>query len=247
MFDRVSGQLNPVGTGRPWIDPRTMATRDVVRIAARDGLSIPTLITHPRRTTAMPQGAKVPAPMVVLVHGGPNVRGTRWGWEPSAQFLASLGYLVVEPEFRGSLGYGFRHFKAGWRQWGQAMQDDVTDVTRWAVERGLADPDRVCIAGASYGGYAALMGMIREPKLYRCAINWVGVTDMELLYTVPWSDTSEAAMGYSMPLLIGDPRQDQAMMRQQRGLLEPGCAFPECAHRRRRQTLIAPSGKPALE
>ncbi len=98
----------------------------------------------------------------VLVHGGPWVRGTHWEWEPIAQFLASRGYVVIEPEFRGSSGYGWRLFRAGWKQWGLAMQDDIADATRWAAEQGWIDPKRVCIAGASYGGYATLMGL--RPK-----------------------------------------------------------------------------------
>ncbi|MET2736264.1 prolyl oligopeptidase family serine peptidase, partial [Staphylococcus epidermidis] len=85
------------------------------------------------------------------VHGGPYVRGTHWPWEPDAQFLASRGYLVLEPEYRGSTGYGFKHFRAGWKQWGLAMQDDLADTLDWAVKRGWADPQRACIMGASYG------------------------------------------------------------------------------------------------
>ena len=110
------------------------------------------------------------------MHGGPWVRGTHWQWEPEAQFLASRGYVVIEPEFRGSEGYGFKHFRAGWKQWGLAMQDDVADAVQWAVKQGWVDPKRVCIAGASYGGYATLMGLVRHHELYQCGINWVGVT-----------------------------------------------------------------------
>jgi len=95
---------------------------------------------------------------VVLVHGGPWVRGKRWGWDPHAQLLASRGYLVLEPEFRGSTGYGFKHFQAGWKQWGLAMQDDVADATRWAIAKGLADPGAFAWRGASYGGYATADG-----------------------------------------------------------------------------------------
>ncbi len=151
--------------------------------------------------------------MVVLVHGGPYVRGRQWGWDSESQFLASRGYLVLEPEFRGSTGYGEAHFRAGWKQWGLAMQDDIADAARWAIAQGLADPQRICIAGASYGGYAALMGLIRDPDLYKCGINWVGVTDIELLYTGSWtrdSDTSDAQKRYGMPALVGDPVKDAA-------------------------------------
>ena len=101
------------------------------RFAARDGLSIPVLVTHP------PGKAEGARPAVVLVHGGPWVRGNHWPWEPEAQFLASRGYVVIEPEFRGSDGYGFKHFQAGWKQWGLAMQDDVADAVQWGGQARL--------------------------------------------------------------------------------------------------------------
>lgn len=203
LFDRASNKLQLIGASRPWIDDKQMAEQDVVRIQARDGFEIPLLVTRPK--------GKGPWPAVVLVHGGPNVRGTEWGWNADSQFLASRGYLVVEPEFRGSKGYGFKHFKAGWKQWGLAMQDDVTDATKWAVTQGLADPKRIAIAGASYGGYATMMGLVKEPDLYRAGINWVGVTDMDLLYDIGWSDTSGTEWEkYGMPTRVGDPEKDRA-------------------------------------
>jgi dipeptidyl aminopeptidase/acylaminoacyl peptidase len=205
LFDRASGKLQLIGASRPWIDDKQMAEQDAVRIKARDGLEIPLLVTRPK--------GKGPWPAVVLVHGGPNVRGSDWGWDPHAQFLASRGYLVVEPEFRGSKGFGFAHFKAGWKQWGLAMQDDVTDATKWAIAQGLADPKRIAIAGASYGGYAAMMGLVKEPDLYRAGINWVGVTDIDLLYDIGWSDTSGSdGEKYGMPTLIGDQKLDAAQL-----------------------------------
>jgi len=205
IFNRETGSLLPLASSRPWVDPRQMARVDVQTFAARDGLAIPVQLTVPKTSTAGPR------PTVVLVHGGPSARGNYWQWAPSAQFLASRGYLVIEPEFRGSTGYGFKHFNAGWKKWGQEMQDDVSDATRWAIKKGLADPKRICIAGASYGGYATLMGLIREPELYRCGINWVGVTDIELLYTVNWSDASDASLKYGMPVLVGDPSNQQEL------------------------------------
>ena len=148
-----------------------------------------------------------------MVHGGPWVRGTHWEWEPTAQFLASRGYVVIEPEFRGSTGYGYKLFRAGWKQWGLAMQDDIADATRWAVQQGWIDPKRVCIAGASYGGYATLMGLARYGELYQCGIDWVGVTDIKLMYDITWSDISEEAKGYSMPVLIGDQVADAQQLK----------------------------------
>jgi dipeptidyl aminopeptidase/acylaminoacyl peptidase len=148
---------------------------------------------------------------VVLVHGGPFVRGVEWGFSHENQFLASRGYMVIEPEFRGSTGYGSKLFKAGWKQWGLAMQDDITDATRWAIAQGLADPNRIAIAGASYGGYATMMGLLREPGLYKAGINWVGVTDIELMYSIGWSDFMDADnpwVRFGMPRMIGDSAKD---------------------------------------
>lgn len=205
LFDkRKEGRdaLTLIGASRPWIDASLMAVQELVRIRARDGLEMPVSITRPQG-----QG---PWPAVLLVHGGPNVRGTRWEWEADAQFLASRGYLVIEPEFRGSTGYGDRLFRAGWKQWGLAMQDDVTDAARWAVAQGLADPKRLVIAGASYGGYAAMMGLVKDPEFYRAGINWVGVTDIGLMYTVGWSDYAGSIwQRYGMPRLVGDPVKDK--------------------------------------
>jgi len=152
-------------------------------------------------------------PMVVLVHGGPWVRGASVMWAADPQFLATRGYVVVEPEFRSSVGYGDALFRAGFKQWGLAMQDDVADAARWAIAQGYADPKRICIAGASYGGYATLMGLIRDPDLFRCGVEWVGVTDIELMYTIAWSDASDQWRDYGMPVLVGDREKDAEQLR----------------------------------
>ena len=214
LFTPATGVLENLAASRPWVNPASMGMRDVVRVKTRDGLDMPVLITRPAQFgKPAPGAAPIKPPAVVLVHGGPYVRGTHWAWEPMAQFLASRGYVVIEPEFRGSTGYGFAHFKAGWKQWGLAMQDDVADALAWAVKAGEVDAARVCIAGASYGGYAALMGVIRHPDLYRCAINWVGVTDIELMYTVNWSDFSQEWKQWGMPALVGDRTADAEQLR----------------------------------
>ncbi|WP_426189686.1 alpha/beta hydrolase family protein [Massilia sp. DWR3-1-1] len=207
LFNTETGVFNKVGEAHAQIDPARMGRQDLVRFKARDGRSIPAWLTLPH------DGGGKNLPMVVLVHGGPYVRGSVWGWHADAQFLASRGYAVLEPEFRGSTGYGFDHFKAGWKQWGLAMQDDVADATRWAIAGGVADPKRICIAGASYGGYATLMGLVNDPDLYRCGVDWVGVTDIELLFNGHWSassDVSEIWKRYGMPVLVGDPATDHA-------------------------------------
>jgi len=207
LLDQGKGKLLRLGATMPDIDPKTQATLEPVHYAARDGLDIPAWLT-------LPAGAeRRNLPLVVLVHGGPNVRGRSWDWDPDTQFLASRGYAVLEPEFRGSTGYGWNLFHAGWKQWGLAMQDDVADGVKWAVAQGIVDPKRVCIAGASYGGYAVLMGLARDPDLYRCGIDWVGVTDINLMYTANWSDMSNAWKQYGMPLLVGDPVTDAAQLK----------------------------------
>lgn len=197
----------PLGRMRGDVKPEQMATLDLHRISARDGRELPVWVTRS-------PGAQGALPAVVLVHGGPWMRGGNWGWHPMAQFLASRGYVVIEPEFRGSTGYGDAHFKAGFKQWGQAMQDDVADALRWAQKQGLAS-DKACIAGASYGGYSTLMGLIKDPDLYRCGAAWVAVTDLELLLRGSWwirDDTSSLARQYALPEMIGDPDKDAALI-----------------------------------
>ena len=204
LYDIKTNKLTTLGNVRPDIDPKKMADMDQVHYPARDGLDIPAYLSVPRGVE------RKKLPLVVLVHGGPFSRGRVWGWDPEVQFLASRGYAVLEPEFRGSTGYGQKLFTAGWKQWGLAMQDDVADGVRWAVTQGLADPSRVCIAGASYGGYAVLMGLVRDPELYRCGVDWVGVTDIGLLFSSPWSDWDDTWKKYGATKLIGDPVADAA-------------------------------------
>jgi acetyl esterase/lipase len=196
-----------VGPARKDIDPRQMATLDFHRIKARDGRDLPLWITTPNAPSTSPR------PAVVLVHGGPFLRGGHWQWNGDAQFLASRGYLVIEPEFRGSQGFGDAHFRAGWKQWGLAMQDDVADAVLWAIGQGWADATRVCIAGASYGGYATLMGLVRHPDLYRCGAAWVAVTDPRLLYDLDAvSDFPDEYKKYGLPALLGDRVKDAAAL-----------------------------------
>jgi len=208
LYDTKEDKLVRIGRRQPAIDARLMSPRDLVRFKARDGMEIPAWVTVPKK-----DGKEGPRPTVILVHGGPWVRGGFWRWDRDAEFLASRGYAVIEPEFRGSTGFGFRHFQAGWKQWGLAMQNDVADAARWAVGKGIADPKRMCIAGASYGGYAVLMGLAKDPDLYRCGVEWVGVTDIDLMFSITWSDMSEDVKQYSMKTLIGDPQKDAAQFR----------------------------------
>jgi dipeptidyl aminopeptidase/acylaminoacyl peptidase len=210
LFNTETGKLDRVGNSRDDIDPARMATQDAVRYKARDGLVIPAWLT-------LPKGKRKNLPLVVLVHGGPYVRGGEWGWHPDAQFLASRGYAVLEPEYRGSTGFGSKHYQAGWKQWGLKMQDDIADGAKWAIAQGVADPQRICIAGASYGGYATLMGLINDPGLYKCGIDWVGVTDIGLLANGHWSARSDMTVDYvkyGMPTLVGDLVKDAEQLKK---------------------------------
>lgn len=208
LYDRQSRKLELIGPQRPWLAEASQGRRSFHRIAARDGLSMPVYVTHPAGSKA---SDKLPA--VLLVHGGPWLRGSDLDWDQEAQFLASRGYRVVEPEFRGSSGYGQQLFSAGIKQQGLAMQDDLADAVQWAVGQGIIDEKRVCIMGASYGGYAALMGPIKHPGMFRCAISFAGVTDLELKFTTNDSDLTDQLRRYTLPLLLGDPETDRERMR----------------------------------
>ena len=208
IYTPATNAVVSLGSAHPDIERRAMGVRDFRRIAARDGLKIPTYVTMP------PGKSKGPLPTVVLVHGGPWVRGGSWEWDAQAQFLASRGYVVLQPEFRGSLGFGFAHFRAGWQQWGRTMQDDLADTAQWAIKQGLTDPKRIAIMGGSYGGYATLMGLIRNPELFRAGIDSFGVSDIDLMFTSSQADVSENHIRYDMRTLIGDPDKDAEVLRQ---------------------------------
>ena len=202
LFNTETGVFNKIGSAYEGIDPAQMGRQQLVHYKARDGRSIPAWLTVP------PGAAAKNLPMVVLAHDGPFRRAASWGWKADSQFLASRGYAVLEPEYRGSLGYGFAHFQAGWQQWGQAMQDDLADAARWAAAEGVADAARICIAGhGAYGGYAALMGLVNDATLFRCGVELSGITDINLLVSGTWlikSDLSDSYKQYGLPMLVGD-------------------------------------------
>ena len=158
---------------RPQLTREMLAPMNPVEVQARDGDTIYGYVTSP-------EAAERPGPLVVMVHGGPHGVRDTWGFNNQVQLLASRGFHVLSVNFRGSGGYGRAYMRKGFGEWGALMQDDVTDATQWAIETGLADRDRICIFGASYGAYSALMGVAREPELYRCAIGAAGVYDLAL-------------------------------------------------------------------
>lgn len=148
-----------------------------VEYQARDGLTIHGYL-------ALPKGKKEdPVPLIINPHGGPYGVRDHWGFNREIQFLANRGYAVLQVNYRGSGGYGHRFQRDAWKQWGLKMQDDLTDAVKWAIAEGIADPERVCIYGASYGGYATMAGITLTPELYKCAINYVGVVDLEMLHS----------------------------------------------------------------
>lgn len=175
LGNRRSGELTLVASTYPQLDPALLAGKTRVTIKARDGLSLDAFLTLPRGRT---QGDGGPAlPMVLLPHGGPHSRDDG-DFETWTEFLADRGYMVLQVNFRGSDGYGLEFEAAGLKRWGLEMQDDLSDGVSWAVAQQLADPSRVCIVGGSYGGYAALMGVVKTPFQYRCAVSYAGVSDL---------------------------------------------------------------------
>jgi len=174
LYERAKKQLMLMSEERPALRAEQLSQGRAVDIQARDGLALRGYLTLPR---GRPE-SKLPS--VLLIHGGPLARD-RLSWNPEVQFLASRGYAVLRLNFRGSWGYGRKFAEAGWRQWGLAMQDDVADAAKWLIDQGIADPDRIAIYGASYGGYAALMGVIRNPELFRCAVSLAGATQIPKL------------------------------------------------------------------
>ena len=162
------------------LDPAALAPSRYVSYKARDGLEIPAYLTLPKGREAKK------LPLIVMPHGGPYDVRDDGSYDPDVQFLANRGYAVLQPEFRGSGGYGKAFYEKGEGQWGRAMQDDLDDAMDWLAREGTIDPKRVCMIGSSYGGYAALWGALRNPERYRCAASFAGVSDLprQLKYQV---------------------------------------------------------------
>ena len=159
-----------------------MAERRPIKFKGRGGQMLHGYLTLPRGKDAKN------LPLVVYPHGGPFRIADTWGWDADAEMLAGRGYAVLQVNFRGSAGYGEAFIEAGYNSWDSVMIDDITDAARWTIAQGFADPKRMCIYGASYGGYAALMSAEREPDLYRCAIGYAGIYDL-----TTWKRTSDVA------------------------------------------------------
>ncbi|QYK03706.1 alpha/beta hydrolase family protein [Shewanella zhangzhouensis] len=175
-YDRVNKKIAYVASSKPWIDKAKMSHKEPVSFKARDGLTIHGYLTVPRGKDAKE------LPLIVHPHGGPHGPRDYWFYDDEVQVYASAGYAVLQVDFRGSGGYGREFEDSGFGQWGKEMQDDLTDATLWAIDKGIANKDKICISGASYGGYASLMAVVKEPDLYKCAIGYVGVYDLPLMF-----------------------------------------------------------------
>ena len=190
LYDTLGKRARHLISRSDWIDPAQSADVRAITLQARDGRPLHGFLT-------VPPGVPMRAlPMVVVPHGGPIGVLDDGTYSTETQMLAAAGYAVLQVNFRGSAGYGRAHAQAARKQWGAAMQDDVTDATRWAIEQGIADRERICIYGASYGAYAALMGTVREPGLYRCAAGYVGIYDLPLMYARGDIQSDESGLIY---------------------------------------------------
>ena len=171
LLHMASNKLEKLFDVAERIKVEQMAEMKPVQYQSRDGLTIHGYLALPLGTS----GKNLP--LIVNPHGGPWVRDS-WIFNPEVQFFANRGYAVLQMNFRGSSGYGKSFLRAGYKQWGRKMQDDITDGVKWAIEQGIADPKRIAIYGSSYGGYAAMVGLESTPELYKCGISYAGVTDV---------------------------------------------------------------------
>ncbi|WP_414487657.1 alpha/beta hydrolase family protein [Stenotrophomonas maltophilia] len=198
VYDTEARKAEHLISRSDWIDIDRSATVRPVALKARDGLPLHGFLTVPSGS----DGRNLP--MVVMPHGGPFHVFDNGQYDRETQILAAAGYAVLQVNFRGSGNYGRAHAQAGAQQWGAAMQDDVTDATRWAIAQGIADARRICIYGASYGAYAAMMGAAREQGLYQCAAGYVGVYDLPLMFAR--GDVQERDSGVTfLREWLGDP------------------------------------------
>ncbi|MCO7227233.1 S9 family peptidase [Pleionea sp. CnH1-48] len=206
LYDRKEGKVQFLVSRMNWIKPEQMSPMKPIRYKSRDGLTMRGYLTVPKDSN----GKKLP--LIVNPHGGPFGVRDFWGYNPEHQFFASRGYATLQVNYRGSGGYGRKFQHAGYGgKWGAEMQNDLTDGVKYLIDEGIVDPERVCIYGASYGGYATMAGLTFTPDLYKCGINYVGVTDVGLLFTsMPkhWEPAKEL-----LKIQIGDPEDKELMAR----------------------------------
>ena len=203
-YDIENDNLKKLADLSPWLNEEDMANMWPISYKSRDGLTIPGYLTLPINYK---KGDKLP--VVINPHGGPWARDG-WGFDSQVQFLANRGYAVLQMNFRGSVGYGREFWEISFKQWGKTMQDDITDGANWLIDEGIADPDRIAIYGASYGGYATLAGLAFTPDLYACGVDYVGVSNIfTLLETLPPYWELGRQMMYEM---IGNPETEKEIL-----------------------------------
>ena len=203
IYDVDDEKLTDLGKISPWLNEDQMADMQPIKYTSRDGLTIHGYLTIPKGSS----GKNLP--VVVNPHGGPWARDT-WGYNSQVQFLANRGFAVFQMNFRGSTGYGRKFWEISFKEWGKSMQDDITDGVKWLIEQGIADPDRIAIYGASYGGYATLAGLTFTPDLYACGVDYVGVSNIfTLLETLPPYWELGRQMMYEM---IGNPETEKEIL-----------------------------------
>jgi dipeptidyl aminopeptidase/acylaminoacyl peptidase len=203
FYDRKSKDFRKLSDVSPWLNDQDLVPMKPIQYQSRDGLTIHGYLSLPKGVPARN------LPVVVNPHGGPWLRDS-WGYNPEVQFLANRGYAVLQVNYRGSTGYGRKFWEASFKQWGKAMQDDITDGVQWLIKEGIADPKRVGIYGGSYGGYATLAGLTFTPDLYAAGVDYVGVANLfTFLKAFPpyWKPYLE--MVYQM---IGDPEKDKDLL-----------------------------------
>jgi len=203
MYELSYKKLTKLVEVSPWINEEVMAETKPITYKSRDGLTINGYLTLPVGIEAKN------LPVVVHPHGGPWARD-RWGFNPTAQFLANRGYAVIQMNFRGSTGYGREFWEVSFKQWGKTMQDDISDGVKWLIAEGIADPERIGIYGGSYGGYATLAGLAFTPDLYACGVDYVGVSNLfTFMGTIPpyWKPYLEM-----LHEMVGDPKTDSLML-----------------------------------
>ncbi|MBV8813826.1 MAG: S9 family peptidase [Verrucomicrobia bacterium] len=201
LYDATTHELSKLGDRAPWLREEDLCETKPIQYQARDGLTIHGYLTLPKGKAAKK------LPVVVNPHGGPWARDS-WVFNPEVQFLANRGYAVLQMNFRGSVGYGRKFWELGFKEWGGTMQDDITDGANWLIHQGVADPKRIAIYGGSYGGYAVLEGLAKDPTLYAAGVDYVGVSNLfTFLQTIPpyWKPFLE--MTYEM---VGHPEKDKS-------------------------------------
>ena len=205
-YDLDSEKVTPLGRVAPWLDDNLLAEMEVLKVPTQGGLELEAFLTLP--PTPGPK-----APLVVMPHGGPIGVADLRGYSPSVQYLARSGFAVLQVNYRGSGGYGREFREAGRRQWGRGIEDDIDAAVDLVLATGRVDGAHMCAVGASYGGYSALMMVIRHPKRYRCAVSLSGVTDIALLFNVD-EVTGGELLTSQMQKIVGDPNENYDEMRR---------------------------------